>query len=84
MVMPRWSMVYLLNIKHDVTHIHSVNAKRCKVDNDSPIYLWHCRLSHVGVKRMKKLHADELLESLDYESTTRDVTYRDEPKNVIE
>ena len=26
-----------------------------------------CRLGHIGVKRMKKLHADELLESLDYE-----------------
>ena len=25
----------LLNLEHDVTHIHSVNAKRCKVDNDS-------------------------------------------------
>ena len=31
-------------------------------------YLWHCRLGHIGVKRMKKLHADGLLESLDYES----------------
>ena len=25
-------------------------------------------LGHIGVKRMKKLHADGLLESLDYES----------------
>ena len=29
---------------------------------------WHCRLGHIGVKRMKKLHADGLLESLGYES----------------
>ena len=28
----------------------------------------HCRLGHIGIKRMKKLHADGLLESLDYES----------------
>ena len=28
----------------------------------------HCRLGHIGVKRMKKLHVDGLLESLDYES----------------
>ena len=28
--------LFLLNLEHDVTHIHSVNAKRCKVDNDSP------------------------------------------------
>ena len=60
--------LFLMNLEHDVTHIHSVNTKRCKVDNDSPTYLWHCRLGHIGVKRMKKLHADGLLESLDYES----------------
>ena len=39
--------------------------KRWKVDNDSATYLWHCRLAHIGVKRMKKLHADGILESLD-------------------
>ena len=27
--------------------------------------LWHCRLGHIGVDRMKKLHADGLFESLD-------------------
>ena len=52
-----------------VIHIfHNIEAKRCKVNNDSATYLWHCRLGHVGVKRMKKLHANGLLESLDYES----------------
>ena len=30
--------------------------------------MWHCRLGHIGVKRTKKLHADGLLKSLDYES----------------
>ena len=43
-------------------------SKRCKVDNDSATYLGHCRLGHIDVKRMKKLHADGLLEPLDYES----------------
>ena len=33
-----------------------------------PHIYWHYRLGHIGVKRMKKLHADGLLESLDYES----------------
>ena len=47
------------------THIHNIETKRCKVNNDSATYLWHCRLGHIGVKRMKKLHADGLLESLD-------------------
>src|SRR4051812_14752419 len=27
--------------------------------------MWHCRLGHIGVKRMKKLHSDGLLESLE-------------------
>ena len=58
----------LLNLDRSNTHIHNIDAKRCKVDNDSATYLWHCRFGHIGVKRMKKLHADVLLESLDYES----------------
>ena len=60
--------LFLMNLKRSVTHIHSVSTKRCKVDNDSATYLWHCRLGHIGVKRMKKLHVDGLLQSLDYES----------------
>ena len=55
----------LLNLDHGNTHIHNIDAKRCKVDNDSATNLWHCRLGHIGVKRMKKLHADGLLDSLD-------------------
>ena len=57
-----------LDLDHSDTHIHNIDAKRCKVDHDSATYLWHCRLGHIGVKRMKKLHTDGILESLDYES----------------
>ena len=60
--------LFLLNLDCSDTHIHNIDAKRCKVDNDSETYLWHCRLSHIGLERMKKLHADGFLESLDYES----------------
>ena len=60
-------MVYFLNLDRSDAHIHNIDAKRCKVNNDSATCLWHCRLGHIGVKRMK-LHADGLLESLDYES----------------
>ena len=35
---------------------------------NSATYLWHYYLGHIGVKSMKKIHADGLLESLDYES----------------
>ena len=57
-----------LDLDHSDTHNHNIETKRCKVNNDSATYLWHCRLGHIGVKRMKKLHADGILESLDYES----------------
>ena len=45
-----------------------LKPKECKVNNDSATCLWHYCLSHIGVKCMKKLHIDGLLESLDYES----------------
>ena len=46
----------LLNLNRSDTHINNIDAKRCKVDNDSATFLRHCRLGHIGVKRMKKLH----------------------------
>ena len=54
----------LLNLDRSDTHIHNIEAKKSKLNN-SATYLWHCRLGHIGVKRMKKLHADGILESLD-------------------
>ena len=45
-----------------------LKPKDAEFDNDSATYLWHCRLGHISIKRMKKLHSDGLLESLDYES----------------
>ena len=65
---PLKSGLFLLKLDSSDTHIHNIEAKRCRVDNDSATYLWHCCLGHIGVKRMKKLHTDGLLESLDYES----------------
>ena len=65
---PLKSGLFVLNLDSSDTHIHNVGAKRCRVDNDSATYLWHCRLGHIGVKRMKKLHTDGFFESLDYES----------------
>ena len=58
----------LLDLDRSDTHIHNIEAKRCKVNNDSATYLWHCRFGYIGVKRMKKIHANGILESLDYES----------------
>ena len=65
---PLKSGLFLLNLDRGNTHIHNIDAKICKVDNDIASYLWHCHLGHIGVKRMKKFHANGILESLDYES----------------
>ena len=65
---PLKSGLFLMNLDSSDTHIHNIEAKRRRVNNDSATYLWHCHLGHIGVKRMKKLHTDGLLESLDYES----------------
>ena len=54
----------LLDLDRSDTHIHNIDAKRCKVDNDSAAYLWHCGLGHIGVNRMKKLHRMDLCNHL--------------------
>ena len=60
-------MVHWISIV--VIHIFIIlKPKDAKLIMISATYLWHCRLDHIGVKRMKKLHADGILESLDYES----------------
>ena len=43
----------LLNLNRSDTHIHNIDAKICKVDNDSATYLWHCHLGHIGVKLIR-------------------------------
>src|SRR3954463_5927354 len=56
--------LFLLNLNSSDTHVHNIDAKRLKL-NDNSTYMWHCRLGHIGVKRMKKLHSDGIFESLD-------------------
>src|SRR5215216_1298616 len=60
--------LFLLDLDNNVTHIHNVDAKRINLNDNISVYMWHCRLGHIGVKRMKNLHLDGLLESLDFES----------------
>ena len=36
---PLMNGLFLLNLGHSDTHIHNIDAKRCKVDNDSATYL---------------------------------------------
>ncbi|KAK1574555.1 hypothetical protein QYE76_016335, partial [Lolium multiflorum] len=67
---PQKNGLFLLDLDSSDTHIHNIDAKRIKL-NDNSTYMWHYRLGHIGVKRMKKLHTDGLLESLDFESLDR-------------
>ena len=48
--------------------VFNVSAKRLKKTDDNTTFLWHCRLGHIGKKRMQKLHNDGVLQSLDFES----------------
>ena len=60
--------LFILNLDCGDTHVHNIETKRCRVNNDSATFLWHYCLGHIGVKKINKLHVDGLLESLDFES----------------
>jgi hypothetical protein len=58
--------------KNDIFYVHALDRDGLYLLDldctDNTMYMWHCRLGHVGVKRTKKLQKDRLLESLDYDS----------------
>jgi hypothetical protein len=58
--------LFILNL--DDEPICNVNAKRPRLNELSPTYMWHCRLGHISENRMKKLHNDGFLTSFDFES----------------
>ena len=68
---PESNGLFLLDLDCSDTHIHNINAKRFKPNNDNSMNMWHCHLGHIGIKRMTKLHSDGLLESLDIGSLDR-------------
>ena len=43
----------------------NISSKRLKKDENTT-YMWHCRLGHVGKKRMQKLHKDGILQTFDF------------------
>ena len=59
--------LFVVNLDRE-THIYNTDAKRRKTNELNTTYLWHCRLGHIGHKRMKKLHRDGRLTSFDFES----------------
>ena len=52
----------------DDSPIYNINAKRPRLADLNPTYMWHCRLGHISEKHMKKLRSDGLLTSFDFES----------------
>src|SRR6187200_350668 len=44
------------------------NTKKDKTTQSSQTYLWHCRLGHINIKRIKKLLQEGILDSFDLES----------------
>ncbi|XP_070039071.1 uncharacterized protein [Nicotiana tomentosiformis] len=60
--------VYVLpNVNEDsIMHVSSLKKKRD--DQVNHIYLWHCRLGHIGEKRIKKLYKEGYLDKYDFES----------------
>jgi hypothetical protein len=63
--------LFVLNLDCNDSHINNVDAKSCKINDDNTVYMWHCRLGHIGVRRIKELHKDGLLKSLDFDSLDR-------------
>ena len=65
--MPVMNGLFILNL--DSGPVYNINnAKRLRPNDLNTTYFWHCRLGHISEKRMKKLHADGLLKSFDFES----------------
>jgi hypothetical protein len=44
------------------------NAKRARLNDLNPTFIWHCRLGHINDKCIERLHRDGFLNSFDFES----------------
>ena len=58
--------LFILNLEQEP--VYNMNVKRHTPNEINQTYFWHCRLGHISLKRMKKLHDDGLLTSSDFES----------------
>ena len=65
---PEQRGLFVLDLDGDVCHINNIEAKRLKSSDEEHMMMWHCRLGHIGIKRMERLHKDGLLDSLDFGS----------------
>jgi len=58
--------LFILNL--DDAPICNASAKRPRLNELSPTYMWHCRLCHISENRTNRLHAYGLLTLFDSES----------------
>ena len=60
--------LFFINLKNDTTnntmHVHT-GTKRCIMNEDSSM-LWHRRLGHISIQRIKRLVNDGVLNTLDF------------------
>ena len=59
--------LYVHSLDKKVYNIDNT-AKRAKTIESNQTYLWHCRLIHINIKRIKKLFQEGVLDSFDLES----------------
>ena len=63
-----YQMVYIYSLKNEATnnslHVH-IGTKRCNINDDSSM-LWHRRLGHISIDRIKRLVKDGVFSTLDY------------------
>ena len=66
--------LFSINLQHNkVLHTHS-GIKRCIVNEDSSI-MWHRRLWHISINRIKRLVNDVVLDTLDFTNFDTYVDY---------
>jgi hypothetical protein len=58
--------LFILNLND--APVCNISAKRPRLNELSPTYMWHCRLGHISENHMKRLHGDGLLTLFDFES----------------
>jgi hypothetical protein len=63
---PLVNELYVLDLEDK--SVCNINAKRARLNDLNPTFIWHCRLGHINEKRIERLHKDGFLNSFDFES----------------
>jgi hypothetical protein len=63
---PLVNRLYVLDLEGKF--VYNINAKRARLNDLNPNFIWHYRLGHINEKCKERLHKDGLLNSFDFES----------------